>query len=131
MNVTELYISISGDDFNPDVITTTLNIFPTSSHKKGDALKFNKKADFSQWCLSTGKIESDNPDFYELSASLVGKLNNKLDYILALKKEYELNITLQAAITYDKDACSPIMGFDKETVKFLSKIDAVIDIDIY
>ncbi|HTF84923.1 MAG TPA: DUF4279 domain-containing protein [Cellvibrio sp.] len=131
MSTAELYIAISGDDFDPDLITSLLNVSPTSSHRKGDSLKFNKNASFSQWCISTGRVESNNPDFYELSASLVNKLSNKVDDILALKNQYKLSVTLQAALKCDKNSCNPIIGFDKDTIRFLSTIGASIDVDIY
>lgn len=130
MSTVELYISISGDNFDPDIIDQKINVQSTSSHRRGDSLHYNKSVSFSQWSLSSGKIENDRPDLYEISKSLLDSLIDKADLIADLKKQHNLEITLQGAIYISSGEDFPIIGFDACTINFLSKIEAGIDIDI-
>lgn len=131
MSTVELYVSMVADDFDPGLIGQKLHVTATSQNRKGEALQFNKNPKFSKWNLSSGKIEGERPDFYEISKSLLSVLLGKADQILELKNQLGLEITLQCAVGVSQDDEYPIIGFDSEVIVFLSKIGASVDVDIY
>lgn len=130
MATVELYLAITGEDFDPDIITNRLGASPTSSHRKGDVLKYSKNATFNGWYFSSGKIEADRPDFYEISEKLLEPLIEKAKLILGLKHDLNLMITLQGAVYLSSTEGLPIIGFDPRVIRFLSTIEAGIDIDM-
>lgn len=131
MSTVELYISMVAEDFDPDLVSQKLYVTATSKNRKGEPLQFNKNPKFSKWNLSSGKIEAERPDFYEISKSLLSVLVKKTDQILELKNQLGLEITLQGAIGISQDDEYPIIGFDSEVINFLARIGASIDIDVY
>lgn len=131
MSTVELYISMVAEDFDPNLIGQKLQIAATSQHRKGEPLQFNKSPKFSRWNFSSGKIESERPDFYEISKSLLMVLIKRADQILEIKSQLGLEITLQCAIGISQGDEYPIIGFDSEVINFLAKIGASIDIDVY
>lgn len=131
MSTVELYISMVAEDFDPDLISQKLQVTATSQHRKGELLQFNKNPKFSKWNFSSGKIEADRPDFYEISKSLLINLAEKTHQILELKNQLGLEITLQCAVGISQNDEYPIIGFDNEVINFLSKIGASVDVDIY
>ncbi len=130
MAAVELYLAITGEDFDPDILTNRLGVFPSSSHRKGDVLKYNKSATFNGWYFSSGKIEEDRPDFYALSEKLLEPLIEKSELILKLKQDLNLMITLQGVVYLSSTEGLPIIGFDPGVIRFLSTVEAGVDIDM-
>jgi hypothetical protein len=128
MNEGEVYFCLYGDDFDPDAVTKVIGINPTRTKRKGDPIPR-----CSSWHYSTGKIENDLVDVYELSSSLIAKLAPYSDNILKVKRDYNLKAILEVVLTISPDdsKSTPAIGFESEVIAFLHKVGATIDIDTY
>ena len=132
MQKIEVYLSLTGENLDPQKISEELGVQASSQHMKGDCLTYNPAAGFSQWCLSSGPIRDDSEDVYTISKTLVQGISSKRRQLAELKAKYNLEIILQVAISIDEEAESayPPVGFDAATIDFLSSIGASIDVDI-
>ncbi len=129
---THVYFALTGDKFNPDLITNILTIEPSESWQTGDKGKYKKELTFSCWKLSTKK-GIEYLDIDKLVKEIVLKLTNKIDIINKLKHKYQLESVLQVVLDIDlnPDQSTPLIGHDLETINFLFKTQTKTDIDIY
>jgi len=128
MNEGEVYFCLFGDNFEPDEVTKIIGLSPTRTRKKANPIP-----KCSSWEYSTGKIEDEVVDVFEMSSSLVAILAPYIDNILEAKKEYDLQAVLEVVltITVDESKSTPAIGFESDVIKFLYKVGATIDIDTY
>lgn len=128
MNEGEVYFSLFGDEFEPDIVTEVIGINPTGTERKGTP--FPKH---SSWIYSTGKIEDEVVDVYEMASSLVAALVPYADNILKAKNDFHLDAVLEVVltITTEDSKSTPAIGFDSDVIAFLHKVNATIDIDTY
>jgi Domain of unknown function (DUF4279) len=128
MNEAEVYFALRGDDFDPDVVTHTVGVAPTSVHRKG-----TPAPKCAVWKISVGKVAGDVVDVYELSSALVSKLLPYQDRIARVKEELGLDAVLVVVlwITTDDSKPTPAIGFESEVITFLDAVGASIDIDTY
>ena len=126
-NEGEVYFKLVGD-FDPDVVTKEIGIEPSRVKRKGHP---RPKYDF--WHYSHGKIVGDFIDVYEMSAKLIAVLQPKTREISDAIKKHSLMAELQVVlwISMDEEISTPAIGFDQNTIEFLSKVGATIDIDTY
>ncbi len=127
-NECEVYFKLYGDDFDPNIISETIGLEPTRTRRKGEP-----RAKFSFWILSIGKVESEAIDVYEMASKLVKKIKPHKDKIIKAIKAHGLSAELQVVlwIPTDESISTPAIGFETETIQFLSDIGASIDIDSY
>ena len=128
-NEGEVYFALfSNSDFDPNEVTTILGIQPTRTVKKGDLIPKQ-----TSWELSTGKIKADYIDVYEMSSTIIKKLEPLTNEIIAVMKKYDLEAVLEVVlwITSDDSKSTPAIGFETDVIKFLSNVNAFIDIDTY
>lgn len=127
-NEGEVYFCLYGSDFDPDEITQFLGLEPTSIKRKACP-----RPKHSSWSLSSGKIENDLIDVYEMSSVLVAKLLPYAAKISTIKRQLNVEAVLQVVlwITMDEKKSTPAIGFETEVIAFLNTVGASIDIDTY
>lgn len=128
LNEGEVYFKLVSNDINPDEITKILGIQPTKVRKKAQPIpKYNS------WEYSSGKEVSEVIDVYKMSSAVIEALEPKADEIARIVKEKNLIAELQVVlwISMDETISTPAIGFEKETIAFLTKVGASIDIDTY
>jgi hypothetical protein len=124
---------ISGDDFDPAIITQKIDLKPTKIHRKNDLITgSNVRKKISDWNLHTKKSE-DNILIDELVDELVLKLWNKIDIINELKREFNLSSILEIVLYFDcnDEVSTPAIGHNLKTIEFLYKTATETDVDIY
>lgn len=125
-NEGEVYFGLWGDDFDPTALS--LGVEPTSIMRKADP-----RPKHSSWMLSTGKVRADLIDVYEMSSSLIAKLEPYTDKIIKAMKDHSLEAVLEVVLTVtpNDQISTPAIGFDSRVISFLNKVGASIDIDTY
>lgn len=133
--------NITGDDFDPNVITKELSIIPSDAYRKGDM--FNLAEEFpdlfvnrgpkprkwSSWRLMTSYQESF--DINDQLDQLLNVLLPKRDLLVKLKKELEISYSI-CIVVQIKDNCTPGMCLMKPILEFATYIDMDnIDFDLY
>lgn len=133
MSKIKIEFSIIGDNFLPEDITTILNIKPTEAYYKNEDFLGGKENNILMkrkgcaWSLATEYAESLDVVFE------IRKLYN----ILKNKKAELLDISLKFSVSYKFDIViyiggdNPIIGIEKEIVKFASDISAEFEFDTY
>jgi hypothetical protein len=127
-----VYFSLSVDNFNPESVTTRLDITPTEIWKKGEIGKYRQQLDFACWNFSTDKRKTelivDN-----LVNEIINKLFEKVEIINELKSQYQLESTLEIVLYVETnpDESTPTLGFDSKTIEFLYLTKTKVDVDIY
>jgi len=125
-NEGEVYFGLWGDNFDPT--TLSLGVEPTKTQRKADP-----RPKYSSWVVSTGKVRADLIDVYEMSSSLIAKLEPHTGKIIAAMKDHSLEAVLQVVLTItpNDQISTPAVGFDSRVISFLNKVGASIDIDTY
>ena len=127
-NEAEGYFALHGTGFDPDEVTRLVGLEPTSIRR--EALPIPKH---SSWNVSSGKIENDIIDVYDMSSALVSRLSPHTEKIASVKQQLGLEAVLQVVlwITTDESKSTPAIGFESEVISFLNAVGASIDIDTY
>lgn len=127
-----VYFALTGDSFDTDEVTNRLGIPATKSWRKGDKGKYKPVLEFTNWELSTEKgkeyIYIDN-----LVNEIISKLFDKIEIIIDLKRQFQLNSKLVIVLYIDtnEDSSTPALGHDSKTIEFLYRTDTTTNIDIY
>jgi hypothetical protein len=132
---------ITGDDFDPDVITKALSIIPSKAYRKGDIWNLTeefpgkivekgpKLRKWSMWELVTGYQESF--DISDQLNELLNVLSPKRDLLVKLKKELEIDYSICIVVNII-DNCKPGMCLKKPIFEFQRYIDMeCIAFDLY
>jgi len=127
-NEAEVCFALYGDEFDPDQVTNLIGVKPTTTKRKGSPIP-----KFTSWALSTGKIENDVIDVYDMSSALVSQLSPHIAKIIEAKHRFGLEATLQVVlrITTDETKSTPTIGFERDVISFLNTVGASIDVDTY
>jgi hypothetical protein len=127
-NEGEVSFALYGDDFDPDLATQLIGVKPTFA-RRGDRPKPKQTA----WKVSSGKVQGDVIDVYELSAALISMLRPYSERIGEAKQQLGLQAVLEVVlwITIDDTKPTPMIGFETDVVAFLNSIGASIDVDTY
>ncbi len=125
-NEGEVYFGLFGDDFDPESLS--IDIAPTGTKRKAYPAPKH-----SWWVYSTGKLQDDVIDVYDMASSLVATLEPHADRIVEAKRAYGLEAVLEVVltITLDETKSTPAIGFDSRVISFLNRVGASIDIDTY
>lgn len=129
---TYVYFALTGEEFNPQIVTERIGIIPTEKWNKGDKGKYKQDLEYSCWKLSTDKgkkyIIVDN-----LVDEVVTQLFDKIEIINDLKNQFYLDSVLEIVIYIDtnEEQTTPSLGLDLKTIEFLYKTQTKIDFDIY
>lgn len=126
-NEGEVYFKLVGD-FDPYVVTKEIGIEPSRTKRKG-----HPRPKHDSWQYSNGKVIADFIDVYEMSSKLITVLQPKTSAIAEAIKKHGLMAELQVVlwISMDEEISTPAIGFDQNTIEFLSNVGATIDIDTY
>lgn len=128
MNVGEVYFGLFGSDFDPSVAKDVIRIDRSVAMPKGDPIP-----KYLSWRLSTGKIEHDYVDVYEMASTLVSELQPRAKEIIQIKKRFSLDAVLQVVLTISTadDQSTPAIGFNTDVLKFVNAVEATIDVDTH
>lgn len=128
-NEAEVYFALYGTDFDPEEATRRVGLEPTSIKRKGEP----KTRRHSFWQVSSGRVEGDIIDVYEMSSTLVALLAPRAAEIASTRRELGLEAVLEVVlwISTDESKSTPAIGFDHEVISFLHAVGATIDIDTY
>ncbi len=127
-NEAEVYFALFGTDFDPDEVTRLIGMEPTSSKKKAEP-----RPKHSIWKVSSGRVESDVIDVYQMSSALISSLAPYAERIIGAKQRLGCQAVLEVVlwITTDESKSTPAIGFDHEVISFLHAVGATIDVDTY
>lgn len=131
MNRTNIKASlrIMGEYFDVQRITDTLGIVPSRTWNKGDPIRDSrKKRTYTAWIYNTEIVESLN---INTSIKQIEDLfYSKVDEIIALRKQYELDISIDFVIVIENEE-PPAIYFKPEFIRFAAEIGARFDVDTY
>lgn len=127
-----VYFLLSGDDFDPNIVTHRLGIAPTDTWKKGDKGRFKPILEYAGWRLSTDKSQ-ESLCIDDLLKEIVDKLFDKIEVVNDLKRQFQLVSTLEIVLYIDTNEArsTPALGYDGRTIEFLYKTGTTTDIDMY
>ena len=128
-NEGSVYFDLDGDEFNHDELTKFLGIDPSRIVVKGETVS-GRQPKKSYWQLSTENVVNDYIDIYEMASSIIYKLKAKKDLIVEAKSKFNLTARLEVVLMISSNE-KPAIGFEVGTIKFLSEVGALIDIDTY
>lgn len=129
---TYVYFALTGDNFDPQIVTERIGVTPTETWNKGDKGKYKPTLDYSCWKLSTDKGKE-----YMMVDSLVdeviGQLFDKIEIINELKNQFYLDSVLEIVMYIDTNEkqTTPALGHDLKTIEFLHRTQTKTDVDIY
>lgn len=129
---TYVYFALTGDNFDPQIVTESIGVTPTETWKKGAKGKYKPTLDYSCWILSTDKGKE-----YIMVDSLVdeviSQLFDKIEIINELKNQFDLDSVLEIVMYIDTNEkqSTPTLGHDLKTIEFLHRTQTKTDVDIY
>jgi len=131
-NEGKVYFAFDGEDFNPHEITNFLGLQPSKIKLKAE-LPSGKLPKYSSWILSTENIVNEYIDVFDMATSLVKILKPKINLINDARKKYNVTTRMEVVLFFsvDEGTSTPAIGFEAETIDFLGKVGANIDIDTY
>jgi len=120
----EVYLGLYGDEFEPDEVSRYIGLSATQIRRKGERSKQVPLPRNSAWKFSSGKIENDLIDVYELSEKLISNLLPYKQKIVEAKEKFGLTCVLQVVIWIDQDESKsmPAIGFEYNVIDFLKEI---------
>jgi len=131
-NEGRVYFSFDGVDYDPNEITKILNIEPTNIRYKGE-FPSGKLPKETSWILSTQNIVDEYIDIYQMATSITKILKPKINLINKIREQFNVTTRLEVVLWFsvDENSSTPAIGFEIETIEFLGKVGAFIDIDTY
>ncbi|MEE9447686.1 MAG: DUF4279 domain-containing protein [Arenicellales bacterium] len=128
-NEGRVFFSLAGYQYNPDEITELLGLTPTTVVNDGASSPTEKPA-ISVWELSLDNVAGD-VDIFALTDDLIKLLEPEKDAIINVIESHNLSPKLGVVLTLSTDENqAPLdLGFRGLSLKFLSDIGAVIDVD--
>lgn len=126
-----VYFTIKGDDFPLETVTELLGIIPTHTMKKGERRVRNPQHppySFTSWSYGTDYEETFNIDNQLLP--VLEALKDKIDIINYIQSTYDAHCSI-VIVPEIYDGRTPGIAFEKDTIEFIYRINASIDIDLY
>lgn len=131
-NEGRVYFALDGENFDPNELTKFLGIDPTSIKLKGSKIpgQIPKR---SSWELSTENVVNDYIDVYKMSSEIINKLLPVKKLIIEAKDRFDVVPRFEVVLWFsmNEEHSTSAIGFDANTINFLSEIGAFIDIDTY
>lgn len=131
-NMTKVNITFSlfSDDLDPDIVTSALQIKPTSSWKKGMALPYNKSFLGKEGCWEISTGYQDSLDIGEQVKILYQTINPKRREFATIVKEHNLSSKFDIVVKI-KDGQIPGITLENDILDLAHALDAIFDFDIY
>lgn len=132
-SIGEVYFGLFGEDFEPNDVSDFIGLAATRVRRRGERNPNVPLPRESSWKFSTGKIEDDTIDVYEMSELLVSQLAPYVGKIIEAVCIFNLTCKLQVVLWIDQDETksTPAIGFERPVLDFLASVGATIDIDTY
>ncbi|PIE85536.1 hypothetical protein CSA08_01385 [Candidatus Gracilibacteria bacterium] len=127
----EMILSIFGDSFDVNDFTKIIGITPTVTWSKGDLnVEYPSRPSRQEthWGYSTGSIESYNMD--DISKKILQLFGNKIEILKSFITHHNLYVKIYIVPIIENNNI-PSFYFDREFLKFVYKIGAEIDMDMY
>lgn len=122
-------LRIMGECFDVQRITDTLGVTPSQTWNKGDPIRnTGKKRKYTAWVYDTKRMETLSLD--ALIKQIMEIFSPQVDNIVALKKQFELVISLDFVIIIENEE-PPAIYFEPDFINFAAEIGARFDIDTY
>lgn len=128
-NTGRVYFALLGYHFNPDDITRLLGIEPTFVDAAGAFSGLDKPV-ISSWELSTETVAGE-VDVFALTDIIVKQLEPIKEKIVEVCKSHNLSprLGVALALSIDKNASSPEVGFGARTIRFLADTGSFISME--
>jgi len=129
---TYVYFALTGDNFDPQIVSERIGIVATEMWKKGDKGKYKPVLQHSRWELSTD-IGKEYIWVDRLVDEIIEQLFDKIDIINELKNQFNLESVLEIVMYIDTndEQSTPALGHDLKTIEFLYRTGTKTDVDIY
>ncbi len=120
--------TIDGDVFDPDDISKTLQLEPSSVRIKGEKINEYAKMKYSYWTISTDYEESLNASIQ--IEKIMKLIRNKVPELNYLKNKYKTEHGFVLVVNIE-EGIGPTIILEKDFYDFLIDIDGFFTIDSY
>ncbi len=120
--------TIDGDVFDPDDISKTLQLEPSSVRIKGEKINEYAKMKYSYWTISTDYEESLNASIQ--IEKIMKLIKNKVPELNYLKNKYKTEHGFVIVVNIE-EGIGPTIILEKDFYDFLIDIDGFFTIDSY
>ena len=135
LNECYLYFALTGRGFDPDAISTALNLAPTRAVYEGNSIGMGGRiSGYSSWQYGTPVLrDGDVFRLNEIADELIVTLLPVQDKIAELIKTHRLEAYLMIVLTVSTDErdSTPAIGFSPQVISFCHAVGASIEFDIY
>ena len=135
LNECYLYFALTGRGFDPDAISTALNLAPTRAVYEGNSIGMGGRiSGYSSWQYGTPILrDGDVFRLNEIADELIVTLLPVQDKIAELIKAHRLEAYLMIVLTVSTDErdSTPAIGFSPPVISFCHAVGASIEFDIY
>jgi hypothetical protein len=125
----KIILSVFGEYFNPDELSSLLQVKPTETWMKGDSID-GKKEGRKECCWEFGTKYIRTLDFEKVADVILETFYDKRNVLKSFSSENSLDIKLFVVIKIHNGE-SPSLFLGKQLISFLSTLDGEIDIDLY
>lgn len=131
-NEGRVYFALDGEDFEPDDVTGFIGISPTSIMRKGSKIPGKLPAK-SSWEYSSENVVNEFIEVFAMADTIINELKPKKQLIIQAMKKYDLVARLEVVLWFsmNEEHSTPAIGFEPNTIQFLSDVGAFIDVDTY
>ncbi|OWP24269.1 DUF4279 domain-containing protein [Eikenella corrodens] len=135
LNECYLYFALTGRGFDPDTISTALNLAPTRAIYEDNSIGMGGRiSSYSSWQYGTPILrDGDVFRLNEIADELIVTLLPVQDKIAELIKAHRLEAYLMIVLTVSTDErdSTPAIGFSPQVISFCHAVGASIEFDIY
>ena len=135
LNECYLYFALTGRGFDPDAISTALNLAPTRAIYEDNSIGMGGRiSSYSSWQYGTPILrDGDVFRLNEIADELIVTLLPVQDKIAELIKAHQLETYLMVVLTVSTDErdSTPAIGFSPQVISFCHAVGASIEFDIY
>ena len=123
----KIYLTLIGDDLDPDIITKTVGLQPTEVRDKNEILGNGRLFSHCEWGIESELIRTE--DLSDIPDSFLRILPCGSEVLLNLAHEFnaQWNILILIRVTES----FPAVYFSPEFVKKAADIEATVGLDVY
>lgn len=122
------YFRITGD-FDPEQITSLLNLAPDEIWQKGDRRENGTTYGFSSWRF--GRCDEYDGDVAVQMMRTIQPLMEKIPILQKMKKQEDVFYVLEVVAYIRFDEASPSLAPSQEVMRFCCDTETEMDIDLY